>query len=118
MNTVIGKQDLLEIIKENKGKHRDIFLKAIDGYRSEAVNLLERMIIKLKKGKTVDQFINLPVPVDHTLEYDRIIRMIELDTRNEITLGENEFAQYVMDDWQWKREWVGTVSNYTAAATA
>jgi len=73
------------------------------------------MIVRLKKGKTVDQYINLPVPVDHTLEYDRVIKMIELDTREEITLNENEFAQFVMDDWQWKREWVGTVSNYTSA---
>jgi len=116
MNTVIGKIKLLTIINENKGNHRAIFLKAIDGYRKEAINILERMINRLENGKTVDQYINLPLPVDHTREYDRVIKMIKLDTRSEITLVEEEFAQYVMDDWTWKREWVGTVSNYTAIA--
>jgi hypothetical protein len=115
MNTVISKEKLMSIVKDNRDKHRKVFLEAIEGYRKEAINLLEKMIEKLKKGKTVNQYINLPVPEDHTPEYDRVIKMIELDTRGEITLGEEEFAQYVMDDWRWKREWVGTVSNYTSS---
>jgi len=108
MNTKISKEKLLKVIKENRDKHRSIFLEAIEGYQKEA------KINKLKEGKTIDQYINLPIPVDHTPEYNRVIRMIEMDVRINIELGENEFAQYVMDDWQWKREWVGTVSNYTA----
>jgi hypothetical protein len=114
MKSVISKVELLDVIKGNKDKHRDIFLKAIIGYREEALRLLEKMIEKLKSGKTIDQFINLPVPVDHTPEYNRAIKMIEMDVRGEIELEEEEFAQFVMDDWQWKREWIGTVSNYTA----
>jgi len=46
MNTVIGKQDLLEIIKENKGKHRDIFLKAIDGYRLTDIEMKRLIFLK------------------------------------------------------------------------
>lgn len=116
MTTLIEKKELLKIINENKDKHREVFLEAIDGYRTEAIKRLERMIEKIKKGKTIDQFLRLPVPTDNTPEYKRVIKMIELDNRDEIMLTEEEFAQYVMDDWSWKREWIATASNYTSNA--
>jgi len=116
MNTVIGKEKLMEIIQENRDKHRSVFLEAIDGYRLEAIKRLERMIEKIKKGKTIDQYLRLPVPTDNTNDYDRVLKMMELDTRDEINLNEEEFAQYVLDDWSWKREWIATASNYTSNA--
>jgi len=114
MKSIINKTKLLAVIEENKSKHRSIFLEAINGYKKETIKLLEEMIEKLKAGKTIDHYIKLPVPVDHTPEYNRAIRMIEMDVREEIELGDEEFTQFVMDDWKWKREWIGTVSNYTA----
>lgn len=116
MNSVVDKKKLMGIIQENRDKHREIFLEAIEGYRAEAVKRLERMIEKLKRGKTIEGYLHLPVPTDHTGDYDRVLKMMELDTREEIGLGEEEFAQYVMDDWSWKREWIATASNYTSNA--
>jgi hypothetical protein len=109
------KKIILEKMKNNRDKHREVFLKAIDGFREEAVSLLEKGITNLKKGKSVDLTIYLPEPQDHTRDYNRIIGMIEMDERDVVELTEGEFSQYILDDWRWKREWVETVSNYTQA---
>lgn len=117
MKTIVNRDKLLDIIRENKEKHRAVFLQAIDGYRKEATQILESRIEDLKNRKKTSLYVNLPEPEDHTTGYDRIIRMVEMDERDSIELGEREFAQYVMDDWEWKQQWVDTVSNYVALAT-
>jgi hypothetical protein len=112
MNTIIGRAQLLEAIKENRNGHRDLFLKAVEGYQTEALRMLKDHINKIKSNKLYPVFINLPVPEDHTKDYDRIIKMIEMDSRAEIELTESEFKMYVMDDWNWKAQWTTSNSAY------
>jgi ABC-type phosphate transport system substrate-binding protein len=112
MKTLINKLILLSKIQENKNNHRQIFEEAIKKYREAAIKLLDKKIELLKKNKMPNLFIQLPLPTDHTCDYDRTIKMINMDTRIEIELTEEEFAKYVLDDWQWKREWISTASNY------
>lgn len=112
MKTRILKEELLEVIEENMSTHRDIFLKAIDGYKKEAINQLEEMLERVKKGNTISGYWNLIVPEDHTPEYERTIKMIEFDTRDEIELNENEFSQFVMDNWAWKKDWSASNTLY------
>jgi hypothetical protein len=38
-----------------------------------------------------------------------------METREEIELTEQEFAQYVMDDWSWKGQFTATNSAYLKA---
>lgn len=114
MHSIIKRDKLLEELKKNREEHTSIFLEAVEGYRKEALELLEENIEMVKAGKIINLQIMLPVPEDHTIDYDRVIKMIELDVRDEIELEEFEFSQYVMDDWAWKRQWVETVSNYAS----
>jgi hypothetical protein len=60
-------------------------------------------------------YISLPMPEDHTDDYERAIKMLDLDVREDIELTEQEFAQYVLDDWGWKDQWTTTNSAYLAA---
>jgi len=113
MKPSVKKQELLDIIKKNRDAHHDIFMKACEGFQKEMLKRLAQKMKIIRAGKMVDSFVGLPIPEDHTRDYNRVIRMIELDTRDIIELSEQEFAQFVMDDWAWKKEWVSTASNYT-----
>lgn len=40
----ISKKELLEALRKNRKAHRDIFLEAQDGYRFEAIKLLDKAL--------------------------------------------------------------------------
>jgi hypothetical protein len=109
MIITVDRDELLKILKFNRSKHREIFEKALEGFRKQCIEALERKIEKIKEGKLETVSVNFPIPEDHTQDYDRIIKMIELNIIDEIELAEDESAMYIMDDWAWKRQW--SVSN-------
>jgi hypothetical protein len=118
MNPSIKKQDLLEVIKKNRDNHRSIFLKACEGFQKEMLKRLAQKMKVIRAGKLVDSHVGLPIPEDHTSDYNRVLKMIELDTRDTLQLTEMEFTQFVMDDWAWKHQWVTTNANYTSMVMA
>jgi hypothetical protein len=106
--------DLLDILGKNKESHRSQFEEAIDGYK-EAVEkwLCERLEI-IKSGRQVtDLYFTGPLPEDHTKDYDRVIRMLNMTTEDQIELTETDFSQYVMDEWGWKQKFLETTANYS-----
>lgn len=115
MKSVITKAALLDEVRRNREAHREQFELALEGYRLTAMRTLEARLNDLSEGRTpVVAFHHAP-PEDHTPDYDRIIRLLELDQRSELELSETEFAQYVMDDWGWKQAWNVSNSEYVAA---
>lgn len=107
---------LLEKIKENRKEHRKIFLEALDGYKTKIVELLEQNLEEAKNGKNFDICINLSKPMDRTKDYNRIIGMLELCEEEEITLTEHEFAKYIMDEWDWKDQFLTSNAIYSRTA--
>lgn len=112
----VTKENLLEILRENRAKHRTVFLAALDGYAEAARTRLEEELKQLASGPQRDLKILLTRPKDHTADYDRAIRMVELHTFSTITLSETDVMQYVQDDWVWKRDWNRKMSDYAAAS--
>lgn len=113
----VKKDELLAALRENRENHRDIFEEACEGYQARAIQLLEEHITRIRQGKREQVQVILPAPADHTKDYDRVIRMVEMSVDNEIDLEASDFASYVMDDWRWKREFLMTNSAYSAGAT-
>lgn len=117
MGTVTVKKDeLLEIVRKNREAHRKIFLEAVDGFRAKAVEMLEQRLTDAKAGRRINIRISLPTPVDQTREYDRAIKMLEMSVDGQVQLTQTEFAQYVMDDWSWKKQFSATNKMYSVTA--
>ncbi len=114
----VSKAELLARLEENLAKHRTVFEAAAAGYRKEALKELRNREKQLEDGKLPDLFIGLSAPADHTRDYDRVTRMVQMDTGDTFELTEADFGAYVMDDWQWKRQWARTSSTYASAAVA
>jgi hypothetical protein len=117
LTITVNKADLLAKMKENRDKHRQVFIDSLEGYRKALLDELEAHVKDLQNGKAPVIHIGLPRPTDHTREYDRVIGMLEMDKGSEFTLDETTYAQYVDDDWHWKRQWLRMSSSYAAGST-
>jgi hypothetical protein len=103
MQTVkVKRLSLLEKLQSNRQAHRDIFLKAQEGYRKRVIQELDQMLAETRAGKSIRRAINLPEPQDHTADYDRVIAMLEMSVEDEVQIFAQEFDMYVMDNWAWK----------------
>lgn len=114
MRTVkIGRAALLDKLRENREQHREVFLKAQEGYKQFLIKELEQRLDEAQRGLKIDRVIRLDEPTDHTGDYDRVIMMAEMSVDDEITLTDVDFGQYVMDDWAWKQAFAATAGTYT-----
>lgn len=115
----VRKVDLLTVLKKNREQHVKDYLEACAGYKEAALAKIEDVsselkarIGRLKDGQVIAlvalQF-NLEVPKSFEKAYDQAIVMLEMSVDDTVTLEESEFAQYVMDDWEWKEQF--TMSN-------
>jgi hypothetical protein len=112
----VNKQELLTILRQNRADHRAIFEEALDGFARTAERLLQQRLDLLRAGQRRTVQVILPVPEDHTTDYDRAIKMVEMSVGDTLTLAERDFAQYVMDDWGWQREFISNSYGSTRAS--
>lgn len=115
-NVKVKKTETLEILKANRAAHKKIFLEALEGYHKQAIEILEKHIENIKKGRVGTVNVSLPTPMDCTKDYDRAIKMLEMSVDDQIILDETSFSQYVMDDWNWKRQFLTSNSTYSLTA--
>lgn len=113
----VQKDELLTVLRKNRDNHRETFLKAQAGYRSAVEAALTQALDGICGGQSIaanlQRVTTLLPPSEHTKDYDRVIRMLEMSTAKEITVSESQFTQYVLDDWSWKANFVGSTSRYT-----
>jgi hypothetical protein len=116
MQPTIEKAKVLERLRANRDRHRQVFEDAMVGYRAEAEAALRAKLEEVSNGRLPKQIrVSLYRPEDHTRDYDRVIEMIELDTGGTWTMSEQEFAQYMRDDWAWKRAWLLSNDKFSAS---
>lgn len=117
MNSItIEKSKLLEVLKANREKHREIFLEAQGNYRKAVIAELDRMLAEAKSGQRVRRQVLLPEPIDQTREYDRAIRMLEMASDATIDINEQDFRCYVMDEWNWRTHALNINKTYSVSA--
>lgn len=112
----VDKAELLNILQKNRDKHRAIFEEALEGYKKEVIALLEKKLATVKRGKIVSHIIRLETPRDQTKDYDRVIGMLNMSTETEVELTEQDYSQYVLDDWTWKNQFLHSNSFYSKTA--
>jgi hypothetical protein len=108
----IKKDELLTAIKANLEQHKKDYDEALIGFRAAAIEAMQKNLERAQSGGEVKLGIALTIPVEHTKDYDRVIRILTMSTANEIMISESQFTQYVMDDWNWKAAFVGSTAAY------
>ena len=114
----VEKEELRRKLVENRDKHRGIFEEALEGFQREAIRLLEEELDRARRGVKRTVRVILQCPEDHTSEYDRVIAMLDMEVSEKVTLTEQEFAQFVQDDWSWQHQWLMGSAMFSSAASS
>ena len=86
----------------------------MEGYKRLVVRELMRKIADVENGIQIDHHIRLEIPEDHTKDYDRVLKMLDMSQDASIELGERDFDQYVMDNWGWSEAFNMSSQFYTS----
>lgn len=108
----VSRDELLEVLRRNRASHREAFSKAQALYRERAIAELDRALADARAGNGIRLSVSLPVPEDHTDDYDREIRMLEMSVHERVTLASHLFDQVVMDRWRWSASWESNTMSY------
>lgn len=108
----IKKEELLSVLKINREQHSKDYQESYLGFKVAVEEKMVENLELLRSTGKIQLTVSLTVPQEHTKEYDRVIRMLEMSTADEITVSESQFIQYVMDEWNWKAGFIGTTSLY------
>jgi hypothetical protein len=110
----VKKSELLEALLANRTKHAADYAESYDGYCKEFVAEAERVLAQAMAGNFSKTGVSCTPPQDHTKDYDRVIRMMQMCTADEIIVTENQFSQYVLDEWNWMGAFNATKARYTS----
>ncbi len=110
----ILKTALLESIQKNREQHEVEYREAYAGYVKVLRKSLEKCLALVADGKEVDRnkLLAMQEPTSHTKDYDRVILMLEMSVATEITISEQQFRQYVLDEWAWMAQFKGVSATY------
>lgn len=108
----VEKAALLAKIRTNRDEHRSMFLKAQERYRDAMVVELERSLQEARDGKPIRRSFTLPVPEDHTTDFNTAIEMLEWEQGDEIVLDHRDFARYVQNRWEWAASFTANTASY------
>ena len=115
MDTItVPKDDLIRTLRENRDAHLEIFEKAQVVYREQMIAELDRALEEAKNGGKIRRGFSLPVPEDHTEDFDTAIQMLEWDKNNTVVLSTREFRMYVQNEWGWQAAFAANTMSYSA----
>lgn len=120
MRTIrIKKDELRTIVANNARVHAQEFQAAFSAWAVAQGDKLAAAIRKLgspdfvpaNASDLVGSLVLAP-PHDHSDDYSRVLRMLDLSADDVIELQEGEYVQYVEDEWGWKRSFKAITSSY------
>lgn len=113
MRTVrVHASQLLAQLKTNRTKHIDEFQDLKSKYLDAAAKKLRAALHDVQENGEFPKLNMPPCPEDHTMDYDRAIRMVEMSSEYTIELTQHEFSQLVMDEWDWRSTFELTKTAY------
>jgi hypothetical protein len=71
-----------------------------------------KMYLSVNVSYRISPNFDLVYPVNHTEDYTRAIKMLELSLHDKASLSVQEFNQYVLNDWAWKDEFMAHGTRY------
>jgi hypothetical protein len=109
---------IIQRLRENRKKHEEIYAEAVVGYQKKAITMLEERLEKVKANPLEHTSVPLSVPQNHLKEYDRTILMVDQCLDVELELDEQEYSQYIQDNWTWTRTFLSSNSGYSSMAAS
>lgn len=107
----IQKHILKKILADNREIHKKDYDSAMADWQKAAGEALRKALIEVEDG-TWKGAVHVQRPPDHTSDYDRALRMLDLSVDDVIELDERQFDQLVRDEWDWKEMFKTVAASY------
>ena len=107
----VDKADLIERLMNNRDAHRADYDRAVAVYKDRCIAEIESMLADARSG-VIRRNLTLPIPEEHTEDYDRAIDMLEWAQSDTIELTQAEFATLVRNQWGWLTSFTANTSSY------
>lgn len=103
MQTVrVSTLDLTNELLKNKDAHVKAFNAALRGWRKETARQLRENAKRIESGEILYPANGVgTAPESHEDDYDRAVKMCQMSVDDQVELTQQEFTQYVLDQWNW-----------------
>ena len=109
----VKKEILMAKLQENLKKHVEDYKEAMNGYKEQALKVLNEQLECIKNGELLDiGKLNFQTPRSYEKEYKKAIGMLEMSEETIITITAEEYDSYILDEWSWKDEWIFRNTQY------
>ncbi len=112
----VRKDELVRILEHNLEQHEAHYRQARVEWRVQAIHELDSLLSEVRGTASLAPRhlgVGLPVPEEHSDDYRRVLRMLDLDTDDEVTLTEEAYRKLVDDQWEWTYSFTANTLNYT-----
>jgi len=100
----VHKQNLIDVLVENRDKHQKEYELALEGYKMSAIEQLKAKLKEFNKSETFDpNWKNLHE--SHVKEYDDTIDMLKVVNDDYILISMGEYLRFYKNEWQWANNW-------------
>lgn len=116
MNKIrVSKARLLTKLKENRDIHIKEYEEVYDEYQVDVIAKMKKLLSAAKKVnrlKEIDTRVGLNPPRSNETDYNMAIKMLEFSIDDELEITQNEFEQYVLNEWDWTRQFANSKLTY------
>lgn len=122
----VDRSDLIKTIKTNLKQHlmdheeaMQDYVTTVTGVCVDNLNVANQNVTKVQAGaiKELTKFNQIPdAPRSYERQYQQAIRMFEMSVDDTIELSPDVFNQLVMDEWDWKDDFMNTKHVYAQSA--
>ena len=107
------KKTLIETIKKNLEIHITEYKEMHVLYSTKAIELTKKLLGQLEKDAAgVYLCVNLTEPKSSEESYNTALEMLELEVHDTVTISEQEFKQYIKDEWNWSHSFAISKTAY------
>ena len=122
----VKREELLSKMRENRATHIKEYNEAVEGFWKTVLQSAQDGVVNLqawvKKLEAGEQYVphgvsfsHLVKPQSHEKDYDQAIAMYEMCVDDVVSVRSDEFACYVLDEWDWTQSFKSTNSMYVGS---
>jgi hypothetical protein len=121
---IVGYWDTAKSKLEDKQKQ---LVTQVEEYKADVETAINKVVAKVEAKETlpnsiavraiaIDLGLGLVYPQDHSKDYDRAISMMRSSVYDEVRLSVDEYDAYVLNNWEWKNNFINSNSFYVTNA--
>lgn len=112
----VSRIELLATLNKNLTRHMQIYNEALETYKKETIKHLLRLLKDVRAGKNIPREIQTTRPYSRRDDYTSAISMLEMSKTDTIELSAHDFACFIEDKWEWRRDFLSDNCAYSATA--